>query len=85
MNRNPLSGEVFIFLSKNRRSIKILQWDDDGFLLHHKRLERGAYEMPRKSLFKDDYGIEWRTFLLMMEGVSTRSAKFLKRFESGLK
>jgi len=29
MKRNPLSGEVFIFLGKNRRCIKILHWEKD--------------------------------------------------------
>jgi hypothetical protein len=85
MKRNPLSGEVFIFLGKNRRCIKILQWEKDGFLLYHKRLEKGAYEMPVIHSLEGDYGIEWRTFVLMMEGVVMRSAKFRKRFERGLK
>ena len=85
MKRNPLSGEVFIFLGKNRRCIKILQWEKDGFLLYCKKLEQVAFEMSRNSLFKGDYGIEWRTFVLMMEGVSMRSAKFRKRFDMHLK
>jgi transposase len=85
MKRNPLSGEVFIFLGKNRRCIKILLWEKDGILLYHKKLEKGAYEMPIKSSFKGDYGIEWRTFILMMEGIVMRSAKFRKRFERVIK
>ena len=85
MKRNPLSGEVFIFLGKNRRCIKILQWEKDGFLLYHKKLERGAFELPQNGSFKGDYSIEWRTFVLMMEGVSMRSAKFRKRFDIRLK
>ena len=44
---NPLSGEVFIFLGKNRRCIKILYWEKDGFLLYHKKLEKGTYEAPQ--------------------------------------
>ena len=85
LKRNPLSGEVFIFLGKNRRSIKILHWENDGFLLYHKKLEKGSYETPLNFFDTGDYSIEWRTFVLMMEGVSMRSAKFHRRFESGLK
>jgi transposase len=80
LNRNPLSGEVFIFLGKNRRCVKILLWEKDGFLLYHKKLEKGTYEMPENGLYRGDYSIEWRTFVLMMEGVSMRSAKFRRRF-----
>src|SRR5215469_7182306 len=82
LKRNPLSGEVFIFLGKNRRCIKILLWEKDGFLLYHKKLEKGAYEMPLKPSIRDDCSIEWRTFVLMMEGVVMRSAKFRRRFDN---
>jgi len=85
LNRNPQSGEVFIFLGKNRRCIKILHWESDGFLLYHKKLERGTYEVPQNNHNSGDYGIEWRTFVLMMEGVSIRSARFRKRFKNGIK
>jgi transposase len=85
LKRNPLSGEIFLFLSKNKRSIKILHWENDGFLLYHKKLVQGTYEMPQNTLFRGDYSIEWRTLVLMMEGVSMRSAKLRKRFETGLK
>jgi len=84
MKRNPLSGEVFIFLGKNRRCIKILHWEKDGFLLYHKKLEKGTYEMPQNALFKGSYSVEWRTFVLILEGVSIRSAKFRRRFENAL-
>jgi len=85
LKRNPLSGEVFIFLGKNRRCIKILLWEKDGFLLYHKKLEKGTYEVPQNHALKDGYGIEWRTFVLMAEGVSMGSARFRKRFDMGLK
>jgi len=84
MKQNPLSGKVFIFLGKNRRCIKILHWDYDGFLLYHKKLEKGRYEIPRITTQDAHYQIEWKTFVLMMEGVSMRSAKFRKRFATGV-
>jgi len=85
MKRNPLSGEVFIFLGKNRRCIKILHWEKDGFLLYHKKLEKGTYELPLKSSFKGGYDVDWQTFILMMEGVAMHSVKFRKRFGRCLK
>ena len=85
LKRNPLSGEVFIFLGKNRRCIKILHWEKDGFLLYHKKLEKGTYEAPRNHSFNGEYSVEWRTFVLMMEGVGMASARFRKRFDRGLK
>lgn len=84
MKRNPVSDEVFIFLGKNRRCVKILHWDKDGFLLYHKKLEKGSYEMPVFCSSEVGYRLSWRAFVLMMEGVSMRSAKFRKRFDIAL-
>ena len=46
MGLAPLGGGIFVFFSKNRQSVKLLRWDSDGFILYHKRLERGTFEAP---------------------------------------
>ena len=37
---SPLSGDVFVFLSKPRNKIKILHWQGDGFVIYSKRWEK---------------------------------------------
>jgi transposase len=39
----PMSGALFIFGSRNRKSIKILAYDGQGFLLFQKRLSQGKF------------------------------------------
>jgi len=46
MMRNPLSGEVFIFINRPRNRMKLLRWDNGGFVLYYKRLESGTFELP---------------------------------------
>jgi len=49
--KDPMSGELFIFFCRGRRRIKILLWEEDGYALYQKRLERGTFEIPEgKSL-----------------------------------
>lgn len=43
MNLDLLSGAVFLFSGKNRRSAKALMWDGTGLLLIHKKLESGKF------------------------------------------
>ncbi len=41
--RNPLSGDVFLFVSRNRIRAKVLHFDGTGLCLYVKRLERGRF------------------------------------------
>jgi hypothetical protein len=43
---NALSGDSFVFIGKNRKSIKILRWQKEGFVLYYKKLELGRYSLP---------------------------------------
>lgn len=79
---SPMSGDVFIFFSKNRQSVKLLKWDRDGFLLYHKRLERGSFQMPRVNPGTRQIELAWETFSLIMSGINIESACFRKRFRS---
>jgi len=48
LERNPLSGQLFIFYNRNRDKIKALYWDKNGFCLWYKRLERQRFHIPEK-------------------------------------
>ena len=43
MNLDLLSGSIFLFTGRNRRSAKALLWDGTGLLLIHKKLENGRF------------------------------------------
>lgn len=43
LQADPMSGAVFVFGSRNRKSIKLLVYDGQGFLLCQKRLSSGRF------------------------------------------
>jgi transposase len=43
LERDPLSGDVFVFLSRNRVRTKVLHFDGTGLCIYAKRLERGRF------------------------------------------
>ncbi len=43
LGRNPLSGDLFVFVSRNRKRAKVLLWDGTGLCLYAKRLEQGQF------------------------------------------
>ncbi len=44
--QDPFNGELFVFINKSKNAVKVLQWDTDGFVLYHKRRERGKFFWP---------------------------------------
>lgn len=43
---DPFSHCLFVFCSRSRDKIKILQWQHNGFWLHYRRLEKGRFQWP---------------------------------------
>lgn len=74
MGRDPLSGDVFIFLNRRRTHIKLLVWDRSGFVLYYKRLEEGTFELPRSEV------PGWDQLVMMLEGVSMEKMRYRKRY-----
>ena len=48
--RDPLNGEVYLFLSRDRIRATVLHFDGTGLCLYAKRLERGRFA----SLWRED-------------------------------
>lgn len=43
LGRDPLSGDLFVFVNRNRHRAKVLLWDGTGLCIYAKRLERGRF------------------------------------------
>lgn len=50
MGRDPLSGDLFLFVNRERTRAKVLLWDGTGLCIYQKRLEEGRFA----SLWKKD-------------------------------
>lgn len=79
LGRDPLSGHLFLFISRRKDRLKILYWDADGFAMWYKRLEEGTFRMPRVS--SGDVSVELKAseLAMLLEGIDLRSIKRSKR------
>ena len=54
MQLDPFGKSLFVFCNKRREIMKILYWDNNGFALWQKRLEKEKFKWP----WKEDEVIE---------------------------
>ena len=80
LSRRPEGGEVFIFVNHQRDKIKILHWEQGGFVLYYKRLERGTFELPRVNSVGKTCLIGWSSLMLMVEGITIEKYKQRRRY-----
>ena len=80
MGRDPLSGEVFIFLNRSRTTIKLLHWERGGLVIYCKRLESGCFEGPVRNEKLNSYHMKWSELVMMTEGLSAKSFVQRKRY-----
>lgn len=79
LGADPFTGDVFVFFNRARDRIKLLLWDQNGFWLLYKRLEKGTFSF-------DARGSRARTELtraqlaMILEGIDWKSAKLRPHF-----
>lgn len=46
MKLEPLAGDMFLFVAKNRKQARVLYWDGSGLVIIAKKLEKGRFNAP---------------------------------------
>jgi transposase len=67
LNQDPLSGHLFVFINKNRTSIKCLYWDGTGLVLLCKRMDKGVFSRINP-MFAGEIILTPAEFALFFEG-----------------
>ena len=73
---DPFSDSLFLFCGRRCDRMKALYWEGDGFVLLYKRLERGAFQWPRKE--SEVRAITPQQFRWLLEGLRIEQPKALK-------
>ena len=79
-DQDPLSGHLFLFVSRNRDRLKILFWDHDGLAIFYKRLEEGTFQLPRTAHGEHGIELDERQFKRLLTGLDLRTGRRRRRF-----
>ena len=80
MKFDVLNGDIYIFFSKRRNSIKLLRFEGDGFAIFYKHLEKGTFEMPAYDEQSGSVLVTDNELLFILKGVSLNKIKYRPRY-----
>ena len=84
LGRRVMSGDAFIFINKPRTHLKLLVYEQGGFTIFYRRLEKGAFEVPAFDLDAKSMQISANQLNFILQGVSLQSIKYRKRYQHQL-
>ena len=67
MGGEPFSGNVYLFCNRERRLLKAVYWEKNGFWLSQKRLEKDKYPWPDTSDAARELGGD--ELLMLLRGI----------------
>jgi len=79
LNRDPLSGDLFVFKNRSGDRLKVLAWHGDGFALYLRRLERGTFAFPKSD--GAEISITATELAMILGGIELGSVKRRRRYQ----
>ena len=72
LKQDPYAGHLFVFLGRRIDRCKILFWERGGFVVYYKRLEKGRFQLPRKTLDGKAVEMDATELMMMLDGIDVR-------------
>jgi transposase len=74
------SGHLFVFTSRRGDRVKILTWDQGGFVLYYKRLERGRFKLPTVAAGAAEVELEATQLTMLLDGLDVKRVEAPRRW-----
>lgn len=78
--QDPRSGHLFVFRSRGGDRLKVLLWDEDGYLLYYKRLEIGTFKLPQADAARTSVELRASELAMILDGIDLASGKRTRRY-----
>jgi hypothetical protein len=75
LHRDPTNGDVYIFLSRGCKRIRLYYYHHQGEILSEKILNASHFVEPVFDEKKGVYHISWESFVYLLEGIVLRDRK----------
>jgi transposase len=80
LGKDPVNGDVFVFIGKRYNRMKVLVWEDSGFWLLCKRVNQGTFVF-NKDLCSPATALSAAEWHMLLEGIVLKKSRKLKRYK----
>ena len=81
LRRQVTQGDAFIFINKPRTHLKMLVYEQGGFTIFYRRLEKGAFEVPAFDLDAKSMQINANQLHFILQGISLKTVSYRRRYQ----
>ena len=79
LERDPLCGDLFVFINRRKTHMKILYFDGSGYCIWLKRLEQGQFNFQANPQ-SNSQQLDWTQLKLLLEGIKVEKYRQYKRY-----
>jgi transposase len=80
LEADPLSGHVFVFRNRRSDRVKLLYWDEDGYVIVYKRLEAGTFAFPVAEGQPARVTLRAAELAMLLDGVDWQNVRRRRRY-----
>lgn len=84
LGRIVTQGDAFIFINRPRSHLKLLVYEQGGFTIFYRRLEKGAFEVPPFNLDAESMQLTTDQLHFMLQGISLQTIRYRKRYQHAI-
>jgi transposase len=78
LDRDIISGDVFVFLNRQRTMIKIFIYENKCFSIFYRRLDEGSFQLPLISSDHISYKMSADQIMYMLSGMTLEDGGYMK-------
>ena len=75
IKQDPLSGHLFVFRNRRGDRLKILYFENGGYVIHYKLLEKGTFFKVPEHNGDEPLRITSSELMLMLQGIDLRETR----------
>ncbi len=81
LGRRVTDGDGFMFINKPRTHLKLLIFEEGGFTIFYRRLEKGTFEVPAFDLDARSLQLTSDQLHFILKGISLKGVRYRPRYQ----